>query len=133
MLSLGTDLRFASAKRLMLSLGTETHTSHFVAQRAMRRIIYSMIKLFRHKGLKRFFETGNVAGINPSHRQKIRIRLAALDTATTIEDMDLPGFRLHPLKGDKQGVWAVDVSKNWRITFEFIDGNAHVVNYEDYH
>ena len=76
---------------------------------------------------------GDCAGINPSHRQKIRIRLAALDTATTIEDMDLPGFRLHPLMGDKQGVWAVDVSKNWRITFEFIDGDTHVVNYEDYH
>lgn len=92
-----------------------------------------MIKSFKHKGLKRFFETGSVAGINPSHRQKIRIRLAALDTATNIEDMDLPGFRLHSLKGDKQGEWAVDVNKNWRITFEFIDGNAHVVNYEDYH
>jgi len=92
-----------------------------------------MIKSFKHKGLKRFFETSNVTGINPSHRQKIRIRLAALDTATTLEDMDLPGFRLHLLKGDKQGVWAVDVSKDWRITFEFIDGNAYIVNYKDYH
>ena len=92
-----------------------------------------MIKSFKHKGLKRFFETGSVAGINPAHRQKIRIRLAALDTATTVDDMDLPGFRFHPLKGDKQGVWAIDVSKNWRITFEFIDGNAYIVNYEDYH
>ncbi len=92
-----------------------------------------MIKSFKHKGLQKFFETGSVAGINPSHRQKIRIRLAALDTATTIEDMDLPGFRLHPLKGDKLGLWAIDVNKNWRITFEFLEGNAYVVNYEDYH
>ncbi len=92
-----------------------------------------MIKSFEHKGLKRFFETGNTSGIDPAHRQKIRIRLAALDTATSIDDMDLPGFRLHPLKGGKQGLWAVDVSKNWRITFEFRDGNAYVVNYEDYH
>jgi toxin HigB-1 len=92
-----------------------------------------MITSFKHKGLKRFFETGNVAGINPSHHQKIRIRLTALDTARVLEDMNLPSFRLHRLKGDKQGVWAVDVSKNWRITFEFIDGNAYVVNYEDYH
>ena len=60
-------------------------------------------------------------------------RTAVADTAKTLEDMDLPGFRLHPLKGDKQGVWAIDVSKNWRITFEFIDGNAYIVNYEDYH
>jgi proteic killer suppression protein len=92
-----------------------------------------MIKSFKHKGLKRFFETGSATGVNPSHRQKLRMRLTALDTATTLEDMDLPGFRLHPLKGDKQGIWAVDVSKNWHITFEFIDGNAYIVNYEDYH
>ena len=56
-----------------------------------------------------------------------------MDTATRIEDMDLPGFRLHPLKGDRQGQWAIVVSKNWRITFEFIDGDAYIVNYEDYH
>lgn len=92
-----------------------------------------MIKSFKHKGLQRFFETGSVAGIDPSQRQKIRIRLTALDTATSVEDMDLPGFRLHPLKGDKLGVWAIDVTRNWRITFEFIEGNAYVVNYEDYH
>lgn len=62
-----------------------------------------MIKSFKHKGLKKFFETGSVAGINPAHRQKIRFRLAALDTATIIEDMDLPGFRLQPLKGSLKG------------------------------
>ena len=88
---------------------------------------------FKHKGLKKFFETGNTAGINPAHRQKIRIQLAALDTASVVEDMDLPGFRLHSLKGDKQGLWAINVNKNWRITFEFIDGDAYIVNYEDYH
>lgn len=92
-----------------------------------------MIKSFKHKGLKKYFETGSIAGIDPSHRQKIRIRLASLDTAISVEDMDLPGFRLHPLKEDKQRLWAIDVSKNWRITFEFIDGNAYVVNYEEYH
>lgn len=92
-----------------------------------------MIKSFEHKGLKNFFETGSSAGIQPAHKQKIRMRLAALDTATRIEDMDLPGFRLHSLKGEKEGLWAIDVSKNWRITFEFIDGDAYIVNYEDYH
>ena len=92
-----------------------------------------MIKTFKHKGLKRFFESGSVAGVNPAHRQKLRMRLTALDTAQTLEDTDLPGFRLHPLKGEKQGIWAIDVSKNWRISFEFIDGNAYIVNYEDYH
>jgi proteic killer suppression protein len=59
--------------------------------------------------------------------------LAALDTASLVEDMDLPGFRLHALKGKKQGLWAIDVNKNWRITFEFVDGDAYIVNYEDYH
>ena len=57
-----------------------------------------MIKTFKHKGLQRFFENGSVAGVNPAHRQKLRMRLTALDTAQTVEDMDLPGFRLHPLK-----------------------------------
>ncbi len=92
-----------------------------------------MIKSFKHKGLRKFFETGNAAGIQPAHKRKIRMRLTALDTAARIEDINLPGFRLHSLKGDKQGLWAIDVSKNWRVTFEFIDGDAYVVNYEDYH
>ena len=92
-----------------------------------------MIKSFKHKGLKKYFETGSVSGVQPAHRQKLRIRLTALDTATRIEDMDLPGFRLHPLKGNRKGQWAVDVSRNWRITFEFADGDVYIVNYEDYH
>jgi len=92
-----------------------------------------MIQSFKHKGLQKFFERGSLAGIQPSHQKKIRMRLVALDTAITIQEMALPGFRLHALKGDKQGSWAVDVSKNWRITFQFIDGDAYIVDYEDYH
>ncbi|MDP2646090.1 MAG: type II toxin-antitoxin system RelE/ParE family toxin [Desulfobacterales bacterium] len=92
-----------------------------------------MIKSFRHKGLKKFFDTGSMAGIQPFHKQKLRMQLTALDTATNIEDMDVPGFRLHPLKGDRRELWAIYVSKNWRIVFEFQDGNAYVVDYEDYH
>ena len=61
------------------------------------------------------------------------MRLAALDTATSISDLDLPGFRLHPLKGDRIGLWAIDVSRNWRIVFSFDEGNVFVVDYEDYH
>ena len=61
------------------------------------------------------------------------MRLAALDTAICIEDMDLPGFRLHRLKGDRRGSWAIDVSKNWRIVFSFEGGNVLAVDYEDYH
>jgi proteic killer suppression protein len=61
------------------------------------------------------------------------IRLAALDTATILDDLDLPGFRLYPLKGKMQNILAIDVSKNWRITFKFIDGDVYIVNYEDYY
>ena len=92
-----------------------------------------MIKSFKHKGLKIFFETGIAKGIQNAHKKKVRMRLTALDTAICIEDMDLPGFRLHPLKGNKKGLWAVDINKNWRIVFKFEDGNAYVINYEDYH
>lgn len=92
-----------------------------------------MIKSFRHKGLQRFFETGSLAGIQPQHANRLRMQLAALDTAQTITDMDLPGFRLHELKGDRSGIWSISVSGNWRITFEFREGNAYIVNYEDYH
>jgi len=59
--------------------------------------------------------------------------LAALDTATSIQDMDVPGFRLHRLKGEDADRWSVRVSGNWRLTFEFNDGQAQVVDYEDYH
>ena len=92
-----------------------------------------MIQSFRHKGLRRFFESGSVAGIQPHHATRLRMLLAALDTATTVDDMDIPGFRLHPLKGEARARWSVWVSGNWRLTFEFHDGQARVLDYEDYH
>ena len=92
-----------------------------------------MIKSFRHKGLRRFFETGSTAGIQAAHARKIRLELTALETAATIEDMAVPGFHLHPLKGNRKGQWSITVSGNWRITFEFRDGNAYLLDYEDYH
>lgn len=92
-----------------------------------------MIKSFRHKGLRKLFETGSTAGIQASHAKRLRMQLAALDTARSIDDMDLPGFALHPLKGEMQGRWAVSVNGNWRLTFEFQDGNAFILDYEDYH
>lgn len=92
-----------------------------------------MIKTFRHKGLKRFFDTGSTSGIQPRHAARLRMQLAALNTAMTIEDMDIPGFRLHLLKGKAQGLWSIWVNGNWRLTFEFRDGNAYVLDYEDYH
>jgi len=61
------------------------------------------------------------------------MQLAALDASLTIEDIDIPGYRLHALKGDRHDVWSISVSGNWRLTFEFNDGNVHILNYEDYH
>lgn len=92
-----------------------------------------MIKSFRHKGLKKFYETGKASGIQPKHTKRLRMQLVALDTATTAEDMDIPGFKLHELKGTDHGRWSIWVNGNWRITFEFRDGHAYVLDYEDYH
>jgi toxin HigB-1 len=92
-----------------------------------------MIVSFRHKGLQKYFETGSLAGIQPVHAKRLKMQLAALETAHVVDDMDIPGFRLHPLKGDAKGRWSVVVSGNWRMTFEFINGNAYVLDYEDYH
>lgn len=92
-----------------------------------------MIKSFRHKGMRKLFETGNTTGVQASHAKRLRMQLAALETAQTVDDMDLPGFALHPLKGEMRGRWAISVNGNWRLTFEFQDGNAYVLDYEDYH
>ena len=92
-----------------------------------------MIATFRHKGLRKLFESGSLAGIQPAHANRLKMQLAALDTAQVIEDMDIPGFRLHPLKGSDRGRWSIWVNGNWRVTFEFKNGNAFVLDYEDYH
>lgn len=92
-----------------------------------------MIQSFRHKGLRRFYESGNAAGVQPHHAKRLRMLLTALDTALSIEDMDIRGFRLHQLKGEERGRWSVWVNGNWRVTFEFKDGHAYVLDYEDYH
>ena len=92
-----------------------------------------MIKSFRHKGLRKVFETGSTSGVQASHAKRLRMQLAALDTSQTIADMNVPGFALHPLKGEMRGRWSISVSGKWRLTFEFKDGNAYVLDYEDYH
>ncbi|MAD75533.1 MAG: Killer protein [Rheinheimera sp.] len=92
-----------------------------------------MIKSFKHKGLKKYFETGSTAGIDPKQAKKISTRLSVLELAKEINDIDLPGFFLHPLTGDRKGQWSITVTGNWRITFELNDGDVYIVNYEDYH
>lgn len=92
-----------------------------------------MIKSFRHKGIKRFFEEGSKAGIQAAHASKLRIQLTALDGAIRPEDMDAPGWRLHPLRGKLAGHWSVTVNGNWRLTFMFDGRDAVLVDYQDYH
>ena len=92
-----------------------------------------MIKSFRHNGPGRFYATGVKSGVQPRHAGCLRLQLAALDTAHRIEDLDIPGYRLHLLGGKLKGRWSIWVSGNWRLTFEFKDGNVHILDYEDYH
>lgn len=92
-----------------------------------------MIVSFRHKGLKKYFESGSLSGVQPQHAKRLRIQLAALDTAQKIDDMDIPGFRLHQLRGQEKGRWSIWVNGNWRLTFEFHEGNVYILDYEDYH
>jgi len=92
-----------------------------------------MIKFFNHKGLKKLFETGYTSGVNPQHVERLRKILALLETAESIDDMDLPGLNLHNLKGKRKKTLAVKVSGNWRVTFKLKNGDVLEVNYEDYH
>ncbi len=91
-----------------------------------------MIKSFKHKGVKRFYETESKVG-KPDHASKLVRQLAILDRATNPEDMNIPGWRLHPLVGDLSPHWAITVSGNWRLTFAFEDGDVVLVDYKDYH
>ena len=92
-----------------------------------------MIISFKHKGLKNYFETASTAGIQVKHAAKISRILTVLDSAITIQDVNLPSYRLHRLTGNRSDIWSVWVNGNWRITFRYEDGDAEIVNYEDYH
>lgn len=92
-----------------------------------------MIKSFRHKGLKQVFETDTRKGVPPMLAQRIVRLLDRLDSAINVMDLNLPGFGLHELKGNRKGTWAIKINKNWRITFRFRDSDAYEVDLEDYH
>jgi len=92
-----------------------------------------VIQSFRHKGLKRLYENGDSKGVPPSYLEKVENIIAVLDRARLPEDMNLPGFHLHPLKGELKGFWSVTVRANWRIIFRFRDGDAYDVDMVDYH
>ena len=92
-----------------------------------------MIKSFKHKGLKRFHERGDRSGLDPALCETINNILDLLHVAASEQDLALPRYRLHPLKGARQGCWAVTVRANWRIVFRFHDGDAYDVELLDYH
>ncbi|HEV1284759.1 MAG TPA: type II toxin-antitoxin system RelE/ParE family toxin [Bryobacteraceae bacterium] len=92
-----------------------------------------MIRSIRHQGLKRLHENDDPRGVIAEHLVKLRDILARLDAARVVTDMDMPGFRLHPLKGQLKGSWAVTVRANWRVIFRFTDSDAFDVDYVDYH
>ncbi len=92
-----------------------------------------MIKNFKHKGLKKFFQSGSKAGIQATHAHKLRLVLGRLHASSNPQDMNLPGLYLRELTGNRKGTWSVQISGNWRITFQFTGQDAINVNYEDYH
>ncbi len=92
-----------------------------------------MIKTFKHKGLKQFFETGVKAGIRPDHASKLKRQLLRLDVARNAADMNLPGWKLHHLGGELAGHYSITVNGNWRMTFMFDGEDAILVDYQDYH
>jgi proteic killer suppression protein len=92
-----------------------------------------MIRSFRHKGLKRLYEDDDARGLNAGHAEKLRRILARLDIAKAPQDLDLPGYRLHPLKGDRKGFWGVTVPANWRVIFRLVERQVFDVDYIDYH
>ena len=92
-----------------------------------------MIRSFRHKGVERFFLKGSTAGIQADHANKLKRQLARLDASTNPQDMNIPGWKLHSLKGDLKDHWSVSVNGNWRLTFTFDGEDAVLVDYQDYH
>ncbi len=92
-----------------------------------------MIESFRHKGLKRLFEKGKSKGVRPDHVEKVENILFVLSRARKPDDMNLPGFRLHRLKGNLKDFWSVTVRANWRVIFRFKEGDAYNVDLIDYH
>ena len=92
-----------------------------------------MIESFKNKALEKLLKQGSTKEIPKELEKRLRIRLAVIDAATTIDEIRIPGYNLHQLKGDRQGTWSIKLSGNWRVTFRFEDGNAEDLDIEDYH
>ena len=106
----------------------------FIALSVMYRLtLAAMIKSFQHKGLRGFYETGTTRGIRADHAKRLSRMLQFMDRATLPGDLDLPGWRLHPLKGELSEYWSLSVSGNWRVIFRFVGSDIELVDYLDYH
>lgn len=99
----------------------------------IRGTLLYMIISFQHKGLKKFYETGSKQGIIANHEIKLQMILAALEVAETAEELNLPAFSLHSLKGDLKSYWSIKVNGNWRVIFRFTDSDVELLDYLDYH
>ena len=97
------------------------------------RYTLHMIRTFRHRGLKRLYERDDHSGVRVDQAERIALALSDLDQATKVGDVDLPGYRLHALRGDLRGLWSISISGNWRIVFRFEDGDVYDVELVDYH
>ena len=92
-----------------------------------------MIKTIKHRGLRLLYERGDKGNIGANMRDRIERILFVLDQAETLDELDIPGYRLHSLTGDRKGTWSIRVTGNWRVTFLFADGDVFDVDLEDYH
>ncbi|SCX16152.1 proteic killer suppression protein [Nitrosomonas eutropha] len=106
------------------------HVTLLIKQRAKDT---GLIRNFKHKGLETFFKTGSTKGIQAEHAAKLGRILRALNVAQAPAELDFPGFRPHPLKGDLAGYWSITVNKNWRVIFVFVGVDTDLVDYLDYH
>jgi proteic killer suppression protein len=97
------------------------------------RYVLTVIVSFRHKGLERLYRDGSKRGVQAAHVPKLLRILSALDVAQTSEDLTIPSFKTHPLRGDLAGHWSIWVNGNWRVTFRFVDNDVELVDYQDYH
>ncbi|HTY51158.1 MAG TPA: type II toxin-antitoxin system RelE/ParE family toxin [Steroidobacteraceae bacterium] len=123
----------AAARKAAQRLNTLCQAPPTLVARCATRYSRGVIQSFRHKGLKRLYESSSVSGIQPEHAMRLRLLLVALDAATNIGDMNVPGFNLRPVR-PKTGKrrWSVWAAGNWRVTFEFSHHHAHVVDYEEH-
>ena len=118
---------------LQESVLNATNGSGGIDRRTGTRYNPSMIQSFRHRGLRQLYERGDPSRIGADLLDRITLALADLDAAGKPSDIDMPGYRLHPLRGDRRGSWSIAISGNWRVTFRFEDGDAYDVDLVDYH